>query len=264
MATDMYLAYDVLDNVGPATMRLKGKTGEMPELAEALKPIRQTAMGSFSFIVEDLKRTAQNIMVLPIDLTVADITTQTMARLRIISQYRVSVSSLLVSLGDGGWKRPYNPQNMQSSFDVGADGNALLSHFILDVVDQLIHELEQRAVNIIKKKSNISVFMVNNVAYIETAIRRSDLSKILTSAALAKVDKWNKDAVKMYMEQWKECAAYLMDVTFTKAQAPGKGLSSKEKEGVKDKFKVRFACRDRERMLTDVLVPRTLISRSMS
>lgn len=239
MATDMFLAYDILDCVGPVSTRLKGKVGELPGFSDALKPIRQTATSSFSFILDDLKRTAQNIQVLPMDLTVADITTQTMARLRRISQYRSTVASLLVSLGDGNWKRSYNPQAVQTSFDVGADGNALLSHFILDVVDQLIHELEQRAATLIKKKSNIAVFMVNNVSYIETAIRRSDLSKILSRDALAKIDKWNKDAIKMYMEQWKECAAYLMDVTFTKSQVPGKSMSSKEKEGIKDKIKVR-------------------------
>jgi exocyst complex protein 7 len=42
----------------------------------------------------------------------------------------------------------------------------------------------------------------------------------------------------MYMEQWRECAAFLMDVTYTKQQAGGKlNLNSKEKEGVKEKFK---------------------------
>lgn len=241
MATDLFLSYEIIECVQPTSQRLKAKTGEAREFTDALKPIRLTAQGSFSFMIEDLKRQGAALFVLPMDNTVADLTKDTMLRMQNVAIYQTSIAGLLVSLGDGNWKRPYDPQNHNvGTFDVGADGALLLSHFLLEMVDQLISELEAKAVALIKKKSHIAVFMVNNVAFIESSIRRSDLSKIMTAASLAKVERWRKDAVKMYMEGWKECAAFLMDVTYTaKPQhSLGRGLSGKEKEGVKDKFKV--------------------------
>jgi exocyst complex protein 7 len=240
MATDMYLAYEIIECVQVCSARLKAKTGEQREFTEALKPIRQTAQSSFNFMIEDLKRQGQMLVALPPDFTVAEITKETMTRLQTLAGYQNSVSSLLVALGDGNWKRPYDAAGANlSNLDVGADGGLLLSHFLLEVVDQLITEIEGKAHAILKKKGTIAVFMTNNVAYIEANIRRSDLGKIMTTSALAKIEKWRKDAVKLYMEAWKECAAYLMDVTYTKQQAQGaKPLSGKEKEGVKEKFKV--------------------------
>ena len=238
MATDMCLAYEIIECVQPTAARLKAKTGEQREFTDALKPIRQTAQGSFNFMLEDLKRTGAALVVLPLDLTVADITRDTMTRLQKLAEYQSSVTGLLVGLGDGNWRRPYDAQ--QTSFDVGADGGLLLSHFLLEVVDQLISEIEGKAHGLLKKKSSIAVFMTNNVSYIETSIRRSELGKTMTATALGKIEKWRKDAVKLYMEAWKECAAYLMDVTYTKQQGPlgSKSMTGKEKEGVKDKFKV--------------------------
>ena len=243
MTTDVFLAYEIIECVHPDSQRLKVKTGEAREFTEALKPIRLTAQSSFSHILEDLKRQGSALVVLPVDNTVADMTKDTMARMQNIAIYQNSITGLLVALGDGNWKRPFDPTAPGlSTFDVGADGSLLLSHFLLEVVDQLISELETKAFALIKKKSHMSVFMVNNVTFIETSIRRSDLSKIMTATSLAKVERWRKDAVKMYMEGWKECAAHLMDVTYTaKAQQhslSGKGLSSKERENVKEKFKV--------------------------
>lgn len=241
MVTDCFLAYDVIENVQPASVRLKSKTGESREFAEALKPLRLTAQGSFSYFLEDVKKSGTGMVALPLDNTVAELTVNVMARLRRMADYPNAISSLLVSLGEGNWNRPYTAPTVlpPSSFDVGADGILMLSHFCLDVIDQLISELEQKARVMIKKTSTVAVFMVNNVHYIESNIRKSDLTNIMSRESQLKVEKWRKDAVKMYLEQWKECAAFLMDVTYTKQQAGGKvTLTSKEKEGVKEKFKV--------------------------
>ncbi|KAH8149655.1 uncharacterized protein LAJ45_06286 [Morchella importuna] len=239
MVTDCFLAYDVIENVQPASLRLKTKTGEQREFTEALKPLRLTAQSSFSHFLEDIKKSGSSTVALPLDNTVAELTTNVMARLRRMSDYPNAISGLLVSLGEGNWhgNKPYTAPTM-SAFDVGADGAQLLSQFCLDAIDQLIHELEQKARVMIKKTSTVAVFMVNNVHYIESNIRKSDLANIMSREAQQKVEKWRKDAVKMYMEQWKECAAYLMDVTYTKQHSGGKvTLTSKEKEGVKEKFK---------------------------
>lgn len=239
MVTDCFLAYDVIENVQPASIRLKTKTGESREFSEALKPLRQTAQGSFSHFLDDIKKSGAGMVALPLDNTVADLTTSVMGRLRRMSDYPNAISSLLVSLGEGNWNRPYTAPSVM---DVGADGTVLLSQFCLDAIDQLIHELEQKARVMIKKTSTVAVFMVNNVHFIESSIRKSDLASIMSTQAQQKVEKWRKDAVKMYLEQWKECAAFLMDVTYTRQHSVGKPtLTSREKEGVKEKFKVCLA-----------------------
>lgn len=240
MATDCFLAYDVIENVQPASVRLKTKTGEQNEFAEALKPLRATAQGSFSYFLEDIKKTGQGLIALPLDNTVAEITINVISRLKRMADYPNAISSLLVSLGDGNWRHPFTAHTaIPPSFDVGADGSLLLSSFCLDVIDQLLNELESKARVMIKKTPTVAVFMVNNVFFIESNIRTSDLRKIMSNSAQAKVERWRKDSVKMYMEQWKECAAFLMDVTYTKQQAGGRlNLTNKEKENVKEKFKV--------------------------
>ncbi|KAG0639561.1 Cullin repeat-like-containing domain protein, partial [Tuber brumale] len=216
MAWDCFLAFDVIGNVQPASVRLKTKTCKQGGFAEALKPLRATAQSSFSYFLEDVKKTGQGLIALHLDNTVAEMTEP-----------------------DGNWNRPYTaPVLMPPSFDLGADGTLLLSNLCSNAIDQLIHELEQKARVMIKKNSTVAVFMANNVHFIESNIRTRDFRKIMSNQARAKVNKWRKDAVKMYMEKWKERAAFLIDVTYTKHQGGGRlNLNSKKKEGVKEKFK---------------------------
>ncbi|KAG0635930.1 Cullin repeat-like-containing domain protein [Tuber brumale] len=239
MATDWFLAFDVIKNVQPARVRLKSKTGEQGGFAGALKPLRTTAQSSFSYFVEDVKKTCQGLIALSLDNTVAEMTVNVMSRLRQMADCTNAISSLSVSLGEGNWNRPYTaPALMPPSFNLGADGTLLPSNFCSDAIDQLTHELEKEAGVMIKKNSTVAVFMVNNIHFIETNIRTSDVRKIMSNQAQAKVEKWRKDAIKMYMEQWKECAAFLMDVTYTKHQGGGRlNLNSREMEGVEEKFK---------------------------
>ncbi|TGZ83401.1 hypothetical protein EX30DRAFT_354489 [Ascodesmis nigricans] len=233
MATDMCLAYEIIECVTPASLRLKEKTNEPLDFADSLKPIRQTATSTFSFMFDDLKRSFANLVTLPQDCNVCEITIETMGRLQRLAEYMKSAASLLVSLGDGNWKRPYNPTAIPTTYDVGADGSLLLNHFVVDMMEALINDLEAKANTILKKRSMIGVFMVNNVAFIESSATRSEISKIMTPTTMAKVEKFRKDVVKMYMEQWKECAAFLMDVTYTRdGKIPGKA-----KDGAKEKFK---------------------------
>lgn len=238
MGTDLFLAFDVIECVSPSIQRVKMATGEGGELTEALRPIRETATGAFSFIIEDIKRQGAAIVVLPMDYTVAEITTETMSRLQRMASYPSSISGLLVSLGEGNWKRPYNPGAPPTAFDVGADGTRMHSNFCLDVIDALITELEGKAHALIRKKAAVAVLMVNNVAFVESTIRRSELQKVMGETARTRVERWRKDAVKSYIDGWKECAAFLMDVTYTKQSSKHQGLSGKEKDGVKEKFKV--------------------------
>ncbi|KAF8456056.1 Cullin repeat-like-containing domain protein [Kalaharituber pfeilii] len=124
-------------------------------------------------------------------------------------------------------------------FNVTADGNQLLSNYLTDVIETLISQLEGRARLLIKKNVTIAVFMVNNITCIESIARKSDLWGVMNSAGNAnngakRVQALRKKFVEMYLEGRKECAAYLIDVTYIKGKSK---MSLRSKEAVKEKFK---------------------------
>lgn len=165
-----------------------------------------------------------------------------MSRLRRVTDYKITVTSLLIALGDKNWNRPDSASLPSNSapmlFDVSADGNQLLSNYLTDVIETLISQLEGRARLLIKKSATIAVFMINNIAYIESVVRKSELWGVMSSTNGARrIESHRKRFVEMYLEGWKECAAYLMDVTYIKG-GNKMGLGSKDKEAVKEKFKV--------------------------
>jgi len=169
-----------------------------------------------------------------------------MGRMRRLTDYKITVTSLLIALGDKNWNRPDSaslPSNLAPMlFDVSADGNQLLSNYLTDVLETLISQLEGRARVLIKKTATVAVFMINNIAYIENVVRKSELWGVMNSAGnttngAKRVESLRKRFVELYLEGWKECAAYLMDVTYIKAGSK-MSLSTKDKEAVKEKFKV--------------------------
>ncbi|KAF8453975.1 Cullin repeat-like-containing domain protein [Terfezia claveryi] len=243
--TDCFLAFDVLESVNPTMGRLATKTGEKDGFLEALKPIKYTATGSFQEIIEDVKRKGAAIQTLPVDNAVLEFTINVMGRMRRLTDYKITVTSLLIALGDKNWNRPDSaslPSNLAPMlFDVSADGNQLLSNYLTDVIETLISQLEGRARVLIKKNATVAVFMINNIAYIENVVRKSELWGVMNSAGnttngAKKIEFLRKRFVEMYLEGWKECAAYLMDVTYIKAGSK-MSLSTKDKEAVKEKFK---------------------------
>ena len=171
-----------------------------------------------------------------------------MSRLRRVTDYKITVTSLLIALGDKNWNRPDSASLPSNSapmlFDVSADGNQLLSNYLTDVIETLISQLEGRARLLIKKSATIAVFMINNIAYIESGVRKSELWGVMSSSSspangAKRIEFHRKRFVEMYLEGWKECAAYLMDVTYIKG-GNKMSLGSKDKEAVKEKFKVGF------------------------
>ncbi|KAF3937384.1 hypothetical protein ABW19_dt0205903 [Dactylella cylindrospora] len=247
MMSDCFLAYDVIECVTSTANRLGMKTGEKNEFVEALKPIRQTASASFYELLEDLKRRGNSIATLPIDFTVCEFTQTIMARLRRLTDYQTAVSGLLISLGDKNWNRPYTPTlpaNLQS-FDVGADGNILIASYCLDSIDAMLQIIEAKGKAFIKKQQQVAVLMVNNVAYVETAVRRGGLTPLLNAGnGMVRIEKARKRAVEDYLVPWKEAAGHLLDTIYTNKSAitvsssgSKPSLTSKDKEAVKEKFK---------------------------
>lgn len=260
LSTDCFLAYEIIDIVSQVSYRLDSKTGELKAtFADALKPIRETSKSSITELIDDVRRRVQSMLTLPSDGAAIPYTTELMSRLQSMILYPQPLSSILASLGDGNWNAGSTGQSASStslpsmkSFDVGADGSQLLAHYILDTMETLLSSLEAKARTILKGKAVTGVFMANNVAVMDRMIRSSDLSSVLSSSgAPAKIDSWRKKGTSAYLDSWREPCSALLDVQYTNrgARPPSgnagvidsaavvKGLSGKDKDSIKEKFK---------------------------
>ncbi|KAL9131598.1 MAG: hypothetical protein Q9217_000486 [Psora testacea] len=261
ITNDCFLAYEIIEIVTKVGQRLGQETGEVKlPFSETLKPVRETAKLSLPELLEDQRRRINSMQTLPFDGATIPFTTETMARLQELTAYPNSLSSLLASLGDGNWTptNPTHPTNSPTSvpslrsLDVGADGTALLAHYILDTIEAHLTTLESRSRIVHKSKAVSGVFLYNTIALIGRIIRSSDLVSLLSGNAAAqnKMDNWRKKAAATYMDSWKEPCSALLDVVYTNrpsnrpasgASLPSadivKNLSSKDKDAIKEKFK---------------------------
>lgn len=260
MTIDCFLAYEILEIISGLSSRLDSKTGELKLLfADAMKPIRETAKSSIFELIDDVRRRAQSITTISGDAASLPYTGEVMARLQALTLYQRPLISILASIGDGNWKTSSLSATGSStslpslkSFDVGADWSQLLAHYVMDIMETLLTTIESKARTLLKSKSIVAVFMANNVAIMDRMIRSSDLSSVLSSpGAPAKIESWRRQGLQVYMQAWHEPCGNLLDVQYTNrgARPPSggsglvdsaaiiKGLSSKEKEGIKDKFK---------------------------
>lgn len=260
MTTDCFLAYEIVEIISGVSSRLDSKTGELKLVfADAMKPIRETAKLSISELIDDVLRRAQSTTTIPGDGASLPLTSEVMARLQALTLYQRPLASILASIGDGNW----NPGSVSAtgsstslpslkSFDVGADWSQLLAHYIMNTMETLLTTLESKARALLKSKSIVGVFMCNNVAIMDRMIRSSDLSSVLSSAgAPAKIESWRKKGTIAYISSWQEAFSALMEVQYTNrgARPPSgssgsvdsaaviKGLSSKDKDMIKEKFK---------------------------
>jgi exocyst complex protein 7 len=168
------------------------------------------------------------------------------------------ISSIMISLGDGGWKSNAGSNTSAdqipslNSFDVGADGKQIFAHYSIDTIDTLLTSLEQKARPLLKGKPILGVFLANNATIVDRMIRNSDLQPLLSSR-MADVDKWRKNGAQLYTSAWREPSTHLLDVQYTNrgSQRPPsgsaaaidsaailKGLSSKDKDAIKEKFRL--------------------------
>lgn len=259
--TDCFLAYEIIEIVSQVSYRLDAKTGELKTFfADTLKPIKETAKSSITETIDEVRRRVQSLLTLPSDGSAIPYTTELMSRLQTMALYPKSLSSLLASLGDGSWNsgptgRTGSSASLPSikSFDVGADGSQILTRYILDIMETFLSSLEAKSRTILKGKAVTGIFVANNVAVIDRMIRSSDLSSTLSSSgAPAKIDSWRKKGTSAYLDSWREPCSALLDVQYTNrgARPPSgsaglvdsavvvKGLTSKDKDSIKEKFKI--------------------------
>ncbi|KAH6688087.1 Exo70 exocyst complex subunit [Plectosphaerella plurivora] len=254
LSTDCNLAFEITEIVSTLSERMETRTGELkPSLAAALRPVRETAKNSLSELLEDIRRRVGGLQTLPPDGAPVPVVSEIMRRLQTMVEFLRPISSIMISLGDGGWKssgaasgRATDSVPSLASFDVGADGKDIFAHYCTDTLDTLLSSLGQKAQAVLKGGRGVmGVFLANNVVIIERMVRDSDLSSLLEKR-MGVVDIWRKKAKSIYTADCKEASTFLLDVIHTSKQRPAssqadsssivKNLSSKDKDNIKSKF----------------------------
>ncbi|KAK8217291.1 exocyst complex component exo70 [Zalaria obscura] len=255
LTLDCFLAYEIVDVVSKTSFYIEERTGNLKyEISDAMKPVRETAKSSLSYLITDIRTKAQQMLQLPGDGSSVPLTPEVMTRLQMMVDYLSPLSSIMTSLGDGNWTQSSKSSSTTSiptmkSFDVGADGRQLFAHYATDTIETLLQNLDSRSRAVLKGKSLQGVFLANNIAVIDRMIRSSDLQPILGSLG-PKIEVWRKKAAGLYLDSWKEASVILLDVQYTNrtprppstGQAPDsaailKQLSGKDKDQIKEKFK---------------------------
>ena len=258
MSTDCYLAYEIVEKISSLSNNLESRTGELKSsLAGFLKPVRETAKSSLAELLEDTKRRAMAQLQLPPDGAPIPLVSETMKRLQSMVDFLRPLSSIMVSLGDGGWKSSAASRGAVgdaipslASFDIGADGKDIFAHYCTDTIETLLQALEARARSILAtRKPVIGVFLANSVCIIDRMIQDSELAPLLEGRRVQTLDGWRKKAAMVYTESCKDLSVHLFDVIHTsRGQRPTsgggvtdssailKGMSSKDKESIKAKF----------------------------
>lgn len=256
LKTDCYLAYETVEIVSSLSNQLETRTGELKSsLAASLKPVRETAKSTLGELLEETKRKVNNLPSIPLDGAPLPVVSETMQRLQTMVEFLRPISSIMISLGDGGWKsgaatRGGGGDGIPSlaSFDIGADGKEIFANYCTDTIDALLSSLNSRAGAMFGKKPVVGVFLANSITIVERMIRDSELAPVLEQR-MGVVDQWRKRAKGMYTETCKDVSMHLFDVIHTnRTQRPTsgqgavdsasilKGLTSKDKENIKTKF----------------------------
>ncbi|KAI2831191.1 hypothetical protein CBS133816_2716 [Aspergillus niger] len=255
LMTDCFLAFEIIEIVTAMSYRVESKTGELKSLfIEALRPVRETAKSSLSELLEETKRKAAGIAMLPPDGGSVPLVNEVMSSLTTLTGYSGPLASILTSLGDGNWRSTTNAAPT-APLDVSPDSMTLLSHFILDMIEALMIALEARGRALHRSKAVQGVFLSNVFCTVDRSIRQSsELARYLGSPdSIARIDTFRKRATSTYLDAWKETTHYLLDVQYTSRGSGGsarpasggvvdsaaivKSLSSKDKDAIKDKFK---------------------------
>ncbi|KAL4779234.1 Cullin repeat-like-containing domain protein [Aspergillus varians] len=254
LMTDCFLAFEIIEIVTAMSYNVDSKTGELKSLfLEALRPVRETAKSSLSELLEETKRKAASIPMLPPDGGPVPLVTEVMSSLTTLTGYSGPLASILTSLGDGNWRSTSNTST-STPLDVSPNSSTLLSHFILDMIEALMISLESRSRALHRTKAVQGVFLSNIFCLVDRSIRSSpELAKYLGSPdSISRIDTFRKRATAKYLDAWKETSHYLLDVQYTSQARVGnrpqsggvvdssaivKSLSSRDRDAIKDKFK---------------------------
>lgn len=256
LTTDCFLAFETVEVMTTLANAMEQATGELKApLTSALKPVKETAKSSLAELLVATKQRVSALPALPPDGAPIPVVGEAIRSLQGMVAFLRPVSSIMVSIGDGGWKSvaaargaPDSTPNL-SSFDVTADGREIFAHYCTDTIESLFSALEVRARMLFGKKPVAGVFMANSITIVERMVRESELWQLLEQRLPTLIDAWRKKSKGLYLDMCKDVSVHLLDTIHTsRAQRPTSGqgavdsasimkaLSSKDRDNIKQKF----------------------------
>jgi len=263
LLSDCFLAYEIIDLLSPLSYRLRSRTGDAVhgQILDALRPIRETARISLSELLTQTKSLAEQTTTLPNDGNTIPLVSATASRLQTLASFDSSLLPVLTSIGDGNWRGAPTSQSLNApsvntlELTPSTENPTLLSHYLLDLLTTLLDALNARSQSIHRTKPLQGIFQLNTIALLSRSISTSpDLSRYLgVTPHSSSLDSYRKAASSLYLSAWREPAAHLLD-TITTASTSGKArptsgqaldstaiiksLSSKDKDKIKEKFRL--------------------------
>lgn len=189
------------------------------------------------------------------DLNATEAVVELISRIRKLSEYNISLLKLISGMKLGSWLN-LKPAvrfisvytsvipNLSDDIDETAPEH-LLSCFISDYIDSIIINIEiGLKADVSLKKSMQGYYLIKNTILIETIVNRSQqLFNSLGNLGIERLNRLKKRFLKLFLDDW-NYASYIIirdmtTITTTNAVSghSGSGMSSKEKEQIKDLFK---------------------------
>lgn len=263
LMTDCFLAFEIIEVVSNMAHALEVRGLDINQsIEDALRPIHETAKSSIRVMLEDTRSRITNIPSLPPDGAPLPLIPEVMTRLQTLTAYQTPLSSLLHSLGESGWRASLSTLTTPSTTSPISPpkpypgSQNLLPIYIADTIDALVTNLDPKAKSLIKTKSTQGVFLLNNLALIDRGIAVSPpLNTLIPDATRLRLEAQRKKAANLYADAWREPSIHLHDVQYTNrtsatssstntplgaadSAAIVKGMSSKEKDATKEKFRL--------------------------
>lgn len=153
LLTDCFLGYEICGMVRVLSLRLQDTTGALKgQIYDSIKPVRETSKMSMGKLLDDVRSKTQSLIALPIDGGAVPISTETMRRLQEMTNYLEPLSSILASLGEGGWNAG-STNNSNTTLGVGPDSMKLFAQYATDSIDTLLSNLAGKARVLLKGKT---------------------------------------------------------------------------------------------------------------
>lgn len=189
------------------------------------------------------------------DLNATETVVELISRIRKLSEYNISLLKLISGMKLGSWLN-LKPAvrfisvytsvipNISDDIDETAPEH-LLSCFLSDYIDSIIINIEiGLKADVSLKKSMQGYYLIKNTILIETIVNRSQqLFNSLGNLGIERLNRLKKRFLKLFLDDW-NYASYIIirdmtTITTTNAVSghSGSGMSSKEKEQIKELFK---------------------------
>lgn len=189
------------------------------------------------------------------DLNATETVVELISRIRKLSEYNISLLKLISGMKLGSWLN-LKPAvrfisvytsvipNISDDIDETAPEH-LLSCFLSDYIDSIIINIEiGLKADVSLKKSMQGYYLIKNTILIETIVNRSQqLFNSLGNLGIERLNRLKKRFLKLFLDDW-NYASYIIirdmtTITTTNAVSghSGSGMSSKEKDQIKELFK---------------------------